>query len=437
MSTAGATPGSERQPSLQTRQCLIDEPDQICAGVLGPVELSRDHHPEGWPHLSRLGPGCCDRHMADGPARGAVVRMLESRSKRQTDAPPRRRLGSGLAVLLAALALAPAAWASTPYPPSFLPPLRQPQATPGDGVGIAVYGTQFFYVAWDGFRTNKVFYSAYGENCGHPKLTPCWTPQATVSGPWGQALTQNVPTLVDFNGDMYAFWAGSTTKKVFYSAYNGTTWSAQAALSGPWGTATTDATVALAVYNGDLYAAWAPCCASTSISYSYFNGSSWSSSETVPSLPSLRFVWPELVVYQSDLYLFWTGVPGGAGYSTYNGSTWSSPSPVAGSWGKAVFTTPGMGLAVCDGDLFAAWVNGASTAAQDIRYSDFDGTTWSKPVVVKGTRAALGAPVLATAHDYLYLAWGKYVFDKLGNLVRTRLLATYAENVGSPTPPLQ
>lgn len=355
----------------------------------------------------------------------------------RSDRMAQKSVAAGLVVLLAALVLVPAASASAPYPPIWLPALRQPQATPGSGPAISFYGSQEFYLAWPGERTSMVYYSAYGHNCAHPSLTPCWTPQAHVSGRWGKALGDTAPALVDYDGDMYAFWPGLTTNKVFYSAYDGTGWSAEATLSGAWGTATTEETVAVAVYNGDLYAAWAPCCASSSVSYSYFNGSSWSASEAVPSLPSVRSVAPALVVYQGDLYLFWVAGGGVTGYSTYNGSAWSSPSSVAGAWGKAFATSDGMGLAVCDGDLFAAWVNGPSSATQDIRYSDFDGSTWTKPVVVPGTKAVLGVPVLGASGGTLYLAWAKYLFDKLGNLVGTRALVSYAENVGSAPPPLQ
>ena len=168
-----------------------------------------------------------------------------------------RAAAVGLPLLVMTLLLAPVASASGPYPPRFiLPALRQPQARPGFGPAIAFYGSQRFYLAWTGSATSKVFYSAYGSNCKHFSLTPCWAPQATVSGPWGHALASGSPALVDYGSDLYAFWPDLATKKVFYSAYNGSSWGAEATVSGSWGTATTDLPVALAVYNGDLYAAW-------------------------------------------------------------------------------------------------------------------------------------------------------------------------------------
>ena len=170
-----------------------------------------------------------------------------------------RAAAVGLPFLLLTLPLAPVASASGPYPPRFiLPALRQPQARPGFGPAIAFYSSQRFYLAWTGSATSKVFYSAYGSNCKHFSLTPCWAPQATVSGPWGHALASESPALVDYGSDLYAFWPGLATRKVFYSAYNGSSWGAEATVSGSWGTATTDLPVALAVYNGKLYAAWAP-----------------------------------------------------------------------------------------------------------------------------------------------------------------------------------
>ena len=276
-----------------------------------------------------------------------------------------RAAAVGLPLLVMTLLLAPVASASGPYPPRFiLPALRQPQARPGFGPAIAFYGSQRFYLAWTGSATSKVFYSAYGSNCKHFSLTPCWAPQATVSGPWGHALASGSPALVDYGSDLYAFWPDLATKKVFYSAYNGSSWGAEATVSGSWGTATTDLPVALAVYNGDLYAAWGTL---GKISYSFFNGSSWSPSTTIPSLPSKRLGFAALVVYQSELYLFWVAQGGGTGYSIYNGSVWTSATSITGTWGSAVSVT-GLAVAACDGDLFAAWVNGFSTAEQSIRY---------------------------------------------------------------------
>jgi hypothetical protein len=198
-------------------------------------------------------------------------------------------------------------------------------------------------------------------------------------------------------------------------------------------TPTTGSPVALAVFNGDLYAAWAPSGTSGEISYSFFNGSSWSSSATVPALPSKRLEFPGLVAYQSDLYLFWVAQGGGTGYSTYNGSVWTSAATITGTWGSAVSVT-GLAVAVCNGDLFAAWVNGFSTAEQSIRYSDFDGSAWTKPVLVPGTRAVLGTPALGASGDTMYLAWGKYLINKSGTTVGSAVLVTDAENVGLPPP---
>ena len=205
-------------------------------------------------------------------------------------------------------------------------------------------------------------------------------------------------------------------------------------MSGSWGIATTDLPVALAVYNGDLYATWAPSGTLGEDELFVLNGSSGLPSATVPSLPSKRLELPALVVYQSELYLFWVAQGGGTGYSTYNGSAWTSATSVSGTWGSTVPVT-GLGVAACDGDLFAAWVNGFSTAEQSIRSADFDGTTWSKPVLVPGTKAVLGAPVLGASGDAMYLAWGKYLINEAGTTLGTAVLVTDAENVGLPPPP--
>ncbi len=341
-------------------------------------------------------------------------------------------MGGGLAVLMATLVMAQAVWASTPYPPQFVvPALRQPQALTQFWPSIGFYGSQRFYLAWSGAQTNKIFYSAYGttygSNCSHFSLTACWTPQARVHGPWGTARAFGPPALVDYAGDMYALWAGAETQRLFYSAYNGTTWSAQEPVKGPWGRAVTPDPVAAVVYNGDLWVAWqASSTSSSPISYSYFNGSSWSAPASVPYLPAAENVVPAaLVVYQGDLYLFSAPNRGSEEYSIYNGSVWSSPVAVAGM--------SGAGAAVCDGDLFAGWVkdNGPGLG-QEIVYSDFDGSTWTEPVVVPGTKEAVYETVaLGCSGDTLYLAWGNYLRSGTSN----GALVTFAENVGSPPPP--
>jgi hypothetical protein len=109
-----------------------------------------------------------------------------------------RAAALALPLLVVTLLLAPVASASAPYPPRFiLPALRQPQARPGFGPALAFYGSQRFYLAWTGSATNKVFLSAYGSNCKHFSLAPCWAPQATVSGPWGSAVASESPALVN------------------------------------------------------------------------------------------------------------------------------------------------------------------------------------------------------------------------------------------------
>ena len=135
----------------------------------------------------------------------------------------------------------------------------QPQALTDRAPALGFYYGDLYF-AWKGKGTDKVFYSDVKASClpsSGALPTSCWSPQATVSGSWGSA---HVPSTRrrsrSTTGHLYAFWTGKTGNKIWYSAYNGTSWSAQATVSGPWGTASTDQGPAVIFWAGDLYVAW-------------------------------------------------------------------------------------------------------------------------------------------------------------------------------------
>ena len=177
-----------------------------------------------------------------------------------------------LALFSGVSALPSAAWAS----PSFPGQSRLPQAQTNKAPAQAWAGGDY-YIGWKGATNDKIYYTVWNPTLGEYQfgcVGPCWAPQNYISGSWGTALTTSAPALVEYAGDLYAFWTGETGNKIYYSAYDGA-WSPQHTVSGPWGNALTDKGPALTTFDGDLYVAWKGD-GTGGVYYSAFNGTTWS-----------------------------------------------------------------------------------------------------------------------------------------------------------------
>jgi len=277
----------------------------------------------------------------------------------------------------------------------------QPQSLTNEAPALASYDNKL-YAAWKGKDTFKVFYSAYGVgDCpllpgGAPRLTPCWSQQAFVAGPWGTARTSEAPALVAYDGDLYAFWTGRHLPDyLYYSSYNGTSWSEQQTVD--WAGAPSHGIStqgpSVTVSDGDVDLAWVDGSVGSQrggFFFVQFNGSSWAGP---PSYESTIGSAPSLVSYGDG------------------DNKWSTPEPVTASWGSAL-TNQAPAVTVYDGDVYLAW-KGETT--HKIWYSDYNGSSWASQQVVPQALTNQG-PALTTNGDDLYFAWKGNANDKVGFL---------------------
>lgn len=301
----------------------------------------------------------------------------------------------------------------------------QPQALTDRAPALGFYYGDLYF-AWKGKDTDKVFYSDVEASClpsNGALPTSCWSPQTTVSGPWGSALTLDAPALEEYDGHLYAFWTGKTGNKIWYSASNGTSWSAQATVSGPWGAASTDQGPAVTFWAGDLYVAWdgltTPAALSSPglVGYSYFNGTTWAPmgliaaghpwvAQTVyaPALAPDPTATPPSGLTGGALVFAWTTTVDHVAYSecflppgTTHNLTCETPGYAPGLTNAA----PALTSSDVGNFFYAAW---KGKTAGRIWYSDFNGSSWAPQQVMPQALTNQG-PALSLLSDTLYVAW--------------------------------
>ena len=102
---------------------------------------------------------------------------------------------------------------------------------------------------------------------------------------------------------------------------------------------------------------------------------------------------PGLASHGGHLYDFWDQ-NGAVTYSKFNGTTWSTPSTIVSS--SALGAPP---PAVRSKTLYVAWENNTNI----LHYRTSKGSTWTSAVVIPST--AEGGPALAGYSTKLYAAW--------------------------------
>ncbi len=264
--------------------------------------------------------------------------------------------------------------------------------------------------------------SAAGSPAPHLVPAAAWSSVHTIPG-----QTRGQPTLVVWNGKLFALWAGTpptgAPAGAHYSVWSGTAWSAPAQipnvltsgdLEGPTG-------IAAAAFNNRLYIAWmSPGGPPNSASYESFDGSTWSAATPIAGTSNSEASPPALRAFQGKLYLFW-GFQAMAGTNaflrdaTFDGHSWSAPARVP----HFQWFGDGPSLAVFNGDLQMAWAGKLETLTE----ASFDGTTWSSAANVSNpnvSAAGAGGSVVAFDH-HLYVAWERFVPSGDGIALSERL----------------
>jgi hypothetical protein len=215
------------------------------------------------------------------------------------------------------------------------------------------------------------------------------------------------PTLVGYNGTLWAFWPGTADPSpVFYSRLSGSTWSTPQEMPSAL-TVHGAGGVGAAVFGKKLVVAWVDFNAPAyRIRYAEFDGSQWAPEQTVPHSHGGEsgMIKPGVHQFGNSLVFTWVGSANGptfphrAWYSTLTGSTWSAAARIPSSPDQKY---PGLGA--FGGELYVAITDEAEGHAE---YSVYNGTTWSAPAIASPLilADANGKPVQFGTHLYLFYA---------------------------------
>jgi hypothetical protein len=250
-------------------------------------------------------------------------------------------------------------------------------------------------------RSNLTFYVGVQDRAKLTKLdaeglNSFYNPWSTFR-PIPGGKTNAAPTMVTYNGKLYAFWNGHKDDGIFYATNDGTGWTSQEKIPGI-GTRTSPA---VAVYNNKLYVTYCGWHYDGIFSVS-FDGRNWAGQIQIKDFKTKHA--PALASDNSNIYLAWNNEHNdGIYYSVFNGTSWTEQLKIPN-----VGTNNSPALAMYKGLLFAAW-NGYHN--DGIFYSAFNGNNWTNQQKI-GDIKTYNAPAL-TAHpslhnpaeENLYLAW--------------------------------
>jgi hypothetical protein len=228
---------------------------------------------------------------------------------------------------------------------------------------------------------------------------------AQIGGPGWTALTTAGPAVTtdpyNFNFPFVA-WKGHSNNRIWYTAGDS---QKQAVVPNFLSTkAPAAATIGGTVYLAARGQSTAP---TDNIYYTTWNGDSFPASGTMVCAGAtcpLSAGSPALAANDSTstLYLAWTTSSDTIQYATYNGSSWQILGSVSGA-----STASKPALAVYNGTLFLAWVEGGDVYTSD-NTSPLCATCWTSPLQVPGAETT-AAPALGVStvpnHSGLYIAW--------------------------------
>ncbi|HEV8063315.1 MAG TPA: hypothetical protein VGP46_00730 [Acidimicrobiales bacterium] len=233
-------------------------------------------------------------------------------------------------------------------------------------------------------------------------VTPGWQDQIKDTWSGGLAQTLNPPALAYFGGELYAIWTDEATDDLMYSVYDGTSWTQGKTISGSGWTARSDLGPS-AVADGDvLYVVWKGDTSLDRVWISSFNGTSWTTQDTVSWAANQFAVTAEAPVIASDAgdpFIAWTDGNDAIELVSAKGiNQWSAPTQLENSSG-VVHTafSPAMSYSQDAGTLVFAWTNGNET----ISFQTLGGGT---PATIPSALTD-ASPAIASTGEAIYVAW--------------------------------
>jgi hypothetical protein len=225
------------------------------------------------------------------------------------------------------------------------------QNIPGVGTSgrpsLAVYQDRL-YIAWKGAGNDQgIYWSSFDGRT--------WAPQRNIGGV-GTGSSVG-PSLAVHQNRLYIAWKGASNDTgIYWSMLNldGTAWSTpQGGVQQNIPGVGSSVGPSLMDFQGRLYAAWKGAGDNTGIWWSMLNldGKGWSTQQNIPGVGSS--VGPSLAVYQNRLFAAWRGAGDNQGlwWSSFDGqSPWAPQQNISG-----VGSSVGPSLAVFQDKLYAAW----------------------------------------------------------------------------------
>jgi len=248
-------------------------------------------------------------------------------------------------------------------------------------------------------------------------VTPGWTDQSSVA--WtepnpGSAATTYGPALSYLGGVLYAVWVDKTTGDLLeYSSFNGSSWAPAQPVAGVWGEALTNQAPSMVTEGSQLLLVWKGHGSASDIYYSTFNGSAWAA--------QVRLSWaagqyastldaPAVTLQIGDPYVAWTGGNDEIEISWETGvNKWSAPIQAKGKGGAVIHTTlrPALAYFADPGNLVVGWTNTNGT----IGYVPLDDPAAQGVIPSASTGAG---PAFTVMNQAVYVAWETKTTHKIG-----------------------
>jgi len=217
---------------------------------------------------------------------------------------------------------------------------------------------------------------------------------------------------IDSLNNLHVVWNGYDSSNISYyqikySKFNGTTWSSWINIQAISGYHQLSPSITIDSLN-NLYVVWYGTDSTNSsynqIKYSKFNGTTWSSWINMQTISSYSQYYPSIAIDSlNNLHVVWRGFDSSNAanyqikYSKFNGSTWSSWINIqtVSSYHQ---NSPSITIDSLD-NLHVVWYGVSSSSSYyQIKYSKFNGTTWSS--LVNYTSATLDQLYVSACKNY-------------------------------------
>ena len=250
---------------------------------------------------------------------------------------------------------------------------------------IAIDSLNNLHVVWQGLDSSNTTYTQIKYSKFNGTTWSSWINIQTISG-----YSQYYPSIaIDSLNNLHVVWHGYDSSnaniQIKYSKFNGTTWSSWINIQTVSGYSQIYPSIAIDSLNNlhVVWQGWDVSNATYQIKYSKFNGTTWSSWINIQPISGYNQYSPSIAIDSlNNIHVVWYGIDSSntyqqIKYSKFNGTTWSSwiNIQLISSYHQYV---PSITIDSLD-NLHVVWhgYDISNTSYNQIKYSKFNGTTWS------------------------------------------------------------